>query len=390
MTPTDRLPGIHALRVVAAFTVFLLHVLNLTANFVEPVTRISGALDFGVPLFFAVSAFSLMYSTRPYQGTPRWVSRFYLKRFFRIAPLFYFMLVTETIMLSTISLGGFFPQKDWPDAFSIFLNVFFLFGLVPGYTPSMVLVGWSVGAEMLFYAMFPILLVYVRGIWPALAFVIFAQVIGEIARPILDPLAHYAFMVTLSDEHIIPNLRYFAFGILAFHVFDRLSGTRLAAPDAGVAIAAAFHATCALLAGALIALVVLYKSQLEATWHLEMPVWGALFAVLCVWFTVRPIRFFAWEPIQYLGERSYSLYLVHFPGLLLLAPFTGWAFNVLHPAMGDWALAVAVVATYLPIVLVSAITYRFIERPGMELGKRMTRRLGGSRPATQSVVGAGD
>lgn len=387
MTPSDKLPGIHALRVVAAVTVFLLHVLNLTARFVEPVTSWAGAhLHFGVPLFFAVSAFSLMYSTILYQGSPGWVRRFYVKRYFRIAPLFYFMLVVG-IALQPL-MGGIFALRPLPDWYSLFLNVTFLFDLSPEHSSSLVWVGWSVGTEMLFYMLFPLLLVTIRNVYSALFFVVIAIVIGEIARPALDTLATLAFGMTVSDQHILPQLRYFAFGILAFHIYDRLRTTKLAAKDAGHVFVGAVHLFFITLSAVLIFILVFFQQKLRELWHLDMAVWGALFTVLCVWLTVRPLRFLNWAPIQYLGERSYSLYLVHFPAILLLPALTKAAFDAFHPFMGDWAIIVAVIATYAPIVAVSAITYRLIERSGMDLGKRLTRQIGrGSKIRATSTGG---
>ncbi|MDP3494784.1 MAG: acyltransferase [Hyphomonadaceae bacterium] len=375
MTPSDKLPGIHALRVVAAVTVFLLHTLNLTARFVEPVTNWAGAhLHFGVPLFFVVSAFSLMYSTILDQGSSGWVRRFYLKRYFRIAPLFYFMLVAGVALQSL--MGGLFALRPLPDLYSLFLNVTFLFGLFPEHSSSLVWVGWSVGTEMLFYLLFPLILVTIRNIYSAAFFVIIATVIGETARPLLDPLASLAFGVTVSDQHILPNLRYFAFGILAFHIYDRLRTTKLAAKNAGHVFVGVVHLLFISLAMSLIVFLIYFQDELRALWHLDMAVWGALFTVLCVWLTVRPLRLLNWAPIQYLGERSYSLYLVHFPAILLLSAFTKAAFGAIHPFMGDWAIIVAIIATYAPIIAISAITYRLIERSGMDLGKLLTRQIG--------------
>lgn len=371
----EKLPGIHALRVIAAVTVYLLHVIVLTAPFVEPVLQVALRLDFGVPLFFTVSAFSLMHSTRPYRGTAGWVRKFYVKRYFRIAPLFYVMSVIYVLIYCTVTFGPLFPVEPWPEWDAILLNLTFLFGLTPKHIASLSLIGWSVGAEMLFYVMFPLLLVSLRGIWSALAFVGASHVIGEIARPMLDPLASLRFTATVSTMHILTNLRYFAFGILAFHIFDYLRTTRLAAKDMKFVQAAAIHTIFATLTAIFVIVQSLYYSQLKALWHLEMAVWGGLFTVLCVWLTVRPLRLLNWAPIQYLGERSYSLYLIHFPVLLLLKPFTAFVYYTLQPYVGPWAVGVAVMATYLPTIALSAITYRLIESPGMNLGKRLNSYL---------------
>ena len=68
--------------------------------------------------------------------------------------------------------------------------------------------------------------------------------------------------------------------------------------------------------------------------------------------------------VQWLGSRSYSVYLCHFPCLLLVrsiqARFIG-VYSVLHPTYGQ--AAIALLCTFGAIAIASELTYRFIERP---------------------------
>ncbi|MDX2277381.1 MAG: hypothetical protein NW206_18190 [Hyphomonadaceae bacterium] len=113
--------------------------------------------------------------------------------------------------------------------------------------------------------------------------------------------------------------------------------------------------------------------------------WGVLFAVLCLWFTVRPLSMLRWAPLQYLGERSYSLYLVHFPMMLLLMTPMRWLLVTTEPTIGTaWATAIAIAVVYASVVLVSAISYRLIERPGMELGRHFERRVATAKSSAAS------
>lgn len=375
---TDKLAGIHALRTVAAVTVFFYHVLAITASSAPGIAAFGHQLTYGVPLFFAVSAFSLMYSTRPYQGQTGWVLRFYLKRYFRIAPLFYVMMIFHVGLYSSMALHPMFPQLPWPGWDKIVLNLTFTFGLSPLDTSSLVMTGWSVGVEMLFYLVFPLFLVLIRNIRDALVFVVLSHITGELARPILDPLAPVIFTVTLSDQHFLTNLRYFAFGILAFHIYNKFGNTAVSAGPSAQRAAIFGHMTFAGLSLILIYLLAAFRPWLISTYHLDMVAWGLLFTVLCVWVTLRPIRFLSWTPFQYLGERSYSLYLLHFPIMLLLVPSAFWVFETLRPAFGDAALILAVVLVYIPVVLLSALTYLLVEKPGMNLGRKVIRATMGA------------
>jgi peptidoglycan/LPS O-acetylase OafA/YrhL len=123
----DRLlPGIHGLRGLAALAVVFYHLQHLVGimppNYFEFIGR-----DFGysVHLFFILSAFSLCYSTESRTNRPNWIPEYFLKRFFRIAPLFYFIIVSEIVR--QLVLKG----RVVTDFNSIILNVTFTFGFVP-------------------------------------------------------------------------------------------------------------------------------------------------------------------------------------------------------------------------------------------------------------------
>jgi peptidoglycan/LPS O-acetylase OafA/YrhL len=71
-------------------------------------------------------------------------------------------------------------------------------------------------------------------------------------------------------------------------------------------------------------------------------------------------RFFAWRPVYFLGEISYSIYIGHTLFLLLI-----W--RVIKPewmAQGAWQLAAGFVAVNFLVVAMSAVTFYMIEQPG--------------------------
>ena len=100
-----------------------------------------------VHVFFVLSAFALAYSATQ---SPTGYGAYLVKRFFRIAPLFYVLVAWA------IYRGG------WPDWATLAANLTFTFNLVPGMHLSLVWAGWSVGVEMLFYLVFPFLLMSLR------------------------------------------------------------------------------------------------------------------------------------------------------------------------------------------------------------------------------------
>jgi peptidoglycan/LPS O-acetylase OafA/YrhL len=76
-----------------------------------------------------------------------------VSRFFRIAPLFY-LLVLATWLYAFRRFG---IRHGWDE---IALSVTFLFNLVPGCETGVVRASWTVGVEMLFYLVFPFLFMW--------------------------------------------------------------------------------------------------------------------------------------------------------------------------------------------------------------------------------------
>ena len=149
------LPGIHGLRGLAALAVILYHVTHIVGIAPSDFFKFVGRdLGYSVHFFFILSAFSLCHSTASRTNHPNWLLEYLIKRFFRIAPLFYCM-IAFIIIRETIKAGRFVTDID-----SILLNLTFTFGFVP--FSGFVWAGWSVGIEMIFYVIFPVLILTIR------------------------------------------------------------------------------------------------------------------------------------------------------------------------------------------------------------------------------------
>ena len=95
-----RLESIDALRGIAATYVVIFHVTRIPVpNLAVPdwLSMIVGGGGTGVTLFFVISAFSLCYTMPARLKEERPTLSFYRHRFFRIAPLFYAMMLATSI-----------------------------------------------------------------------------------------------------------------------------------------------------------------------------------------------------------------------------------------------------------------------------------------------------
>ena len=181
----QRLEFLDALRGLAAAYVVIYHMILIPhPSLTLPRwarTLASGGYT-GVTLFFMVSAFSL-YFTMPLRLRESHPTRaFYLHRFFRIAPLFYVLLIAT--LIRDIALFDVTHSK-----FDIASSLLFLFNLVPGREQGIVWAGWTVGVEVLFYAVFPLIYRHVRSAADAITFGVVAVLAWNLIQSTLTYLA---------------------------------------------------------------------------------------------------------------------------------------------------------------------------------------------------------
>ncbi len=207
----DRIEGPDILRGFAASLIIVLHLVFLTGvKYPGVVFCVSRHFNIGVPLFFAISGFAIAYN---YGGDELFskvnLKNFYIKRFFRIAPLFWFMMFVELAFMFVCKGKSSYPLRE------IFLSFFFVFPFVPSCESSAVWAGWSIGVEVVFYLLFPIIILFLKNKKSAiLSFFIFlvaSIIIGYIrkdAKGAVEPALY---------RNISYHLVYFITGIIIYY-----------------------------------------------------------------------------------------------------------------------------------------------------------------------------
>jgi len=158
----------------------------------------------------------------------------------------------------------------------------------------------------------------------------------------------------------LPNqFGYFALGIASFYVYR--------APGWFARIPARLHDAMLPVLG--LALLFLLRQPLPVlVWLVVMDVILARRAGLETPLTAALNRVLELPVLQWLGRISYSVYLVHIP--IMYVVFR--AITRLNEHMGGWKfLVLALPVTIILTLLVAALTYRWIEVPGMALGRRL-------------------
>lgn len=353
----SRIAGLDALRGVAGLSVVVFHAFDVQASKHPWWMRFIGQGAEGVGLFFILSALTLgiSWDHRRRQGESVGWGIFMVRRYWRIAPLFYVALGLAAF--TTHGNPAFAPHQMAHDPFtwaSLLAHVTFLFAWIPAYQNSWIGVGWSIGTEMSFYLLFPWI---VRRVLPRVTpeGLIAVGLILVWAWPYLLTHLPGTTWAPWTGAFLFWSLpRQFIWFALGLWIWKRYT---------------LWQPRHFLWAGLWVFLTVMVANHVWKNPATEMLVWFVPLGLL-VWLVAHHLPMLA--PISrsrllaYLGKRSYSLYLFHW--IILQAVVLRWLPHM-HQAgpEGLWLR----LAALLPLsVLFSELGYRFIEKPGMAYGKR--------------------
>ena len=303
---------------------------------------------YGVEGFFIISGFCFFYLYTPESFRGDGLKKFHIKRFLRIAPLYYAAVAANLLLGLTMGPGAT-PRM-------LVLNGTLTFGLFhPNF--SLVLGGWSIGIEYVFYLAFPLL------VWAAARFRPF---LGLAALALLALSMHYTlFTVPQASRVGEQNFhQYVQVGNHAFLLFlgGLVAQARVRCPWRLTAL------SFGILAVALGLAFTLKYRNFQDHFVVMQGLPRYYFASLCLGL-VAIFAFREFRPSRlkqagvFLGEISYSVYLLHpfaVEGVKRFVPT--W-----HPVAG---FTLGLVAT----LVLATLAHRWIERPAMDLGKRLTRR----------------
>ena len=277
-----------------------------------------------------------------------------LRRFFRIAPLFYILIIFTYFY----NPAGF--TFDWK---SILANVLFIFNLFPGhsYQTSLVLAGWTIGVEVIFYILFPFVFKRVDNIYKAIVFCIFSIILAHVFLAIIPILVND--WKNYNMYSIISRLPIFTFGIIAYFILKHTEkiqekksiGTLLVTLSA----------------------LLFYSISENKTPFFNNYYWiGVMFLFLVIGLSLHPISLFVNAKTAWLGKISYSTYLIHSPIVALLFPvyteIQSYGFGRVLTFSSCLILTVGIV---IPL---AALTYRLIENPANNYGRKIAKKWAGT------------
>lgn len=350
------------LRGLAVFLVFLVHYVTLSMPLVPPGSALArGAAllhamgNVGVDLFFVLSGYLIygsLVARRQAYGPFIW------RRVVRIYPAF--LVVFALYLVLTVVFPGESKVPKDPEAAALYLLANLL--LLPGLAPiePMIAVAWSLSYEFFYYLVMPVLVTLLA-----------LQRRRSMTRVLLFSSLWLVGLLVASALGGPVRLLMFVPGIL-------LHEWLLLAPRSQGR--SAFGAAALVLALALAAV----PAPGPAGQALKVSGLGLLFLVACRCSFSDPqgwlARGLSWTPMRWLGNSSYSYYLIHGVALKALFMLVGRWWPTPANAPGGlfwWWLPMAFAWTCIPAVAL----FLWIERPLSLTPKVRAGRLAGAKSA---------
>ncbi len=345
----DYLPALEGIRGMAVLLVVLSHMSSTGVVFDESV-NFRGLGNYGVYLFFVLSAFLLtrQFLERPPEPATAggYWGAYAMRRILRIYPL-YTVVLLSTAVAPLISFAVAGPRPP-----SILRHLLLLDGQK---------IFWTIPVEMKFYMLLPALLIatHVLAHSKPLASVVFLTLFLFFASWAVPAQAVPRLSIDLPDY-----LAVFLFGMIAAALWQWISRRSLPGPVRWVCDLLGIFFLLAVLGPQFLGAPFGPSHALFAYWLGSTVSWyGAAWSLFLL--SVLAGRFlaevFKLRVIRVVGLASFSAYLWHMPIIIYLK-------QVLPPA--PWAAAVILAA----VVIISIVSYRALELPGIELSARWSRR----------------
>lgn len=332
------------LRGFAVFLVFIVHYVSLAQPWIETDGGLRWFADgmhtignAGVDLFFVLSGY-LIYASLIARPQP--FLRFMDRRVQRIYPTFVLVLLVYTALSLALPSGSKMPKAPAQAVVYWLENFLLLPGLFP--IDPLITVAWSLSYEMFYYLVLPLLIFVFQlrsrsSAWRVAFFATIAIAIGAYCAFFTGPVRLTMFIAGIFLQEAVRS------GQRMPHITSRM-------------------ALLALLAGLLNTLLPTIGS---AGYVYKIAVLFASFSTLCWLCFVAPQaklpRAFSWTPLRWLGNMSYSYYLIH--GLVLQVCFFFLAPRLPHSTYGPLLFWSMLAPLFMLTLLGAGILFLLVERP---------------------------
>ena len=362
---------VDVMRGIAILMVILVHTAQRVENLSPLMDGLAKYCQMGVQLFFVASAYTLCLSFERRSKEPHRILSFYLRRLFRIAPLYYlgisiyFVFHLAKQFYHSGQISSIAPYSIG----NVVANVLFVHGFVPSANNDIVPGGWSIGTEMAFYLCFPLLFVISKQIAENHTVKLVALLMFFLGAN----LALQLIFAGITDQsiqnnsflyfNIINQLPVFFLGIIAYFLRGHKYVNLIISFRVLSAFGFLFFSAMSLL---------LMRSEIPLLFTATPTVSAVSFVFLLYWLKTAKRQS---GILCKIGIVSYSMYVFHFLFAWNLVPsIIGRFSHILSP---DILLVLAFPLAGALTFLVSLITEQTIEKNGISTGARLIAHLQG-------------
>ena len=316
--------------------------------FLRPVVASGGIL---AAFFFVLSGFCLALASS--QNSQRSPTEFYLRRAFRILPLFYLMVLLQIFI-------GIYQYNITRSYDFVLSNIFLFFNFVPRWQEGIVWLSWTIGVTACFYALFPWLSSQAnRGTSESIK--VFGQsvILAIISQAIIEAFANGGGYWEWSFIRFLPV---FILGLLTHSIWVNVYRAKINKSHGGAYLTVGLALlTFVILKGGDTLISPLY---LEAFSFAFVILGGVL---------LQPTQGWVQSNMSKVGGLSYSIYLAHPLLIFILIPF--------YEEMSKYLLSdsllffLSVTLTLVIVGLIAWVCRRYIEEPGLKVGEQISKRL---------------
>lgn len=315
------------LRLILAILVYFAHWNILTSQNIE--NQLFHLSSFAVHMFFVVSGFLIFWSFDNDQNK----KHFYIKRFFRIFPLYAFLLFLQTLFFIGFSDGGFEQVAKY-----FISNILFLNFLAPSVGTALTSLQvdaingslWTLKNEVVFYLLVPFIFMLYKK-WGGY-FLVILYSLSVVYMFGVDYLGYSKLIVQFPAQG-----RLFLVGILLYLFYKKLN-TKNIYPLALISIVS----------------IVLFSKSIF---------YEIVFYPFAIGFLMMFLVYFV-KHIKINFDFSYSFYILHFP-IIQLALYFG--INPTNPI-------ISFVVLFAVILVLSYFSEKYIEKRFIKIGREIVKK----------------
>jgi peptidoglycan/LPS O-acetylase OafA/YrhL len=346
---TKKYEYIYSLRGIAILLVLFVHVgyaMDYTMQyFNQRLLFLVFSGKYGVQLFFIVSAFTLTLSHYNRLDKPHKNRNFFIRRFFRIAPMFYLALIYHALRNIDWNLANIGELS----LLKLITTFTFTITLLPEKIGEYVPGGWTISVEFLFYLLIPFICNKIKSSNSSILLVLTSILIVGVYQHFLSEY------INISYFSIFIQFPVFAMGILAYWILN--DKAKVIKPETIL----------------LTVITMLIFCFVELPEHI---MFSAVGFILLLTLSIYPYKALSNKVIATVGTVSYSMYFIHF---IVIAVFNNLGINQFISVANLPLSLINFLLIYIVITiitfLIAKITYRIVEVPGQNLGRKLIKKL---------------